>query len=103
MTFFSEKISIFTPKFSLDLFCLVVDQVFRIFRIFTVLNVVYDPFVTRKTTISKKNSLITPLFLLCSYFRAYPTTLLLKILGGWMHGPSPHPPQILGGPSPQSP
>src|SRR6218665_518459 len=28
-------------------------------------------------------------------------TLLLKILGGWMHGPSPSS-QILGGPSPQS-
>src|SRR6218665_863416 len=30
------------------------------------------------------------LFLLCSYFRAHPTTLLLKILRGRMHGPSPH-------------
>src|SRR6218665_3305759 len=29
------------------------------------------------------------LSLLCSYFRAHPTTLLLKILGGRMHGPSP--------------
>src|SRR6218665_3168112 len=38
------------------------------------------------------------LFLLCSYFRAHPTTLLLQILGGRMHGPSPS--QILGGPSP---
>src|SRR6218665_2343785 len=29
-------------------------------------------------------------FFLFSYFRAHPTTLLLKILGGRMHGPSPH-------------
>src|SRR6218665_3929717 len=62
---------------------------FQILHIFAVLNVVYDPFFTTKTTISKKNSLTTP-FLLCSYFDAYPTTLLLKILGGRMHGPSPH-------------
>src|SRR6218665_254048 len=30
------------------------------------------------------------LFLLFSYFRAHPKTLLLKILGGRMHGSSPH-------------
>src|SRR6218665_640362 len=72
-------------------------QVFRIlplfsliFRIFTLLDIVHNPFLTRKH-----------LFLLFSYFRAHPTTLLLKILGGRMHGPSP--PQTLGGPSPQSP
>src|SRR6218665_2783784 len=29
-------------------------------------------------------------FSLCSYFHAHPTTLLLKILEGPMHGPSPH-------------
>src|SRR6218665_896342 len=66
MTFFSEKISILAAKISDDLF-LVIDQVFRIF----------------------------PLFLLFSYFCAHPTTLLLKILGGRMHG-SPSPPQTLG-------
>src|SRR6218665_190421 len=38
------------------------------------------------------------LFLLCSYFHAHPT-LLLNILRGRMHGPSPS--QILGGPSPR--
>src|SRR6218665_3568015 len=106
MTFFSEKISTFTAKISDDLF--VIDLVFRIFPFFsqisvplTRFNVVYDPFLTRTTTISEKNSFMTP-FLLCSSFRAHPTTLLLKILGGRMHGPSP-PPQILGGPSPQFP
>src|SRR6218665_1757940 len=60
----------------------------------------YDPFFTRKTTISEKNSLTTP-FLLCSYFRAHPTTLLLKILRERMHGPSPTS-HFCGGPSPQS-
>src|SRR6218665_4029467 len=41
-------------------------------------------------------------FSLCSYFHAHPTTLLLKILGGPMHGPSP-PPQILGDRPPSPP
>src|SRR6218665_845523 len=41
-------------------------------------------------------------FSLCSYFHAHPTTQLLKILGGPMHGPSPHL-KFEGGPSPQSP
>src|SRR6218665_273315 len=97
---FSEKISIFTANISYDLcFSHVIDQVFwiftffsQIFPIFTMLNVVYDPFLTRK-----------PPFLLCSYFSAHPTTLLLKILGGRMHGPSPHL-KFMGGTSPpQSP
>src|SRR6218665_3697272 len=34
----------------------------QIFRIFTMLNVVYDPLLTRKTTMSEKNSFMTPLF-----------------------------------------
>src|SRR6218665_3157030 len=37
-------------------------------------------------------------FLLCSCFRAHPTTLLLKILGGPMHEPSPHLKFFLGVP-----
>src|SRR6218665_593184 len=36
-------------------FFLVIDQVFQIFRIFTVLNVVYDVFFTRKMTISENS------------------------------------------------
>src|SRR6218665_2892668 len=40
-------------------------------------------------------------FSLCSYFHAHPTTLLLKILGGPMHGPSP--PQIFLGDRPPAP
>src|SRR6218665_3338650 len=64
ITFFSSSTRFF--EFSL------------IFRVFTLLNVVHDPFLTTK-----------PLFLLFSYFRAHPTTLLLKILGGRMHGHAP--------------
>jgi len=78
MTFFSEKISILTAKISDDLF-LVIDQVFRIFTDFPDLYFLkcrtwpflHDPFLTRKTP-----------FLLFSYFRAHPTTLIHKILGG---------------------
>src|SRR6218665_1795603 len=43
----------------------------------------------------------TYFFLLCSIFRAHPTTLLLKILGGPMHGPSPT--SNFGGTVPHSP
>src|SRR6218665_2726191 len=67
-----------TNKFFADLnFFLVIDQVFKILRFFTLLNVIYDLFFARKNTISEKNSLMTPLLLLCSYFRAHLTTLLL--------------------------
>ena len=87
--FFRKNISIFTAKISDDLF-LVIDQIFRIFpffsqifRIFTMLNAVYDPF-------------LTPSFTLFMLSRASDnTSLLLKVLGERMHGPS-LPPQILG-------
>src|SRR6218665_902514 len=59
---------------------------------------IYDPFFTRKSTISEKNSVMTP-FLLCSYFRAHPTTLTLKILGGTDAWAVPQP-QFLGGTAP---
>src|SRR6218665_3357901 len=49
---FSEKISIFAAEISGDLF-LVIDQLFfeffLIFRIFTLLDIVHNPFLTRKT------------------------------------------------------
>src|SRR6218665_1536830 len=89
MTCFSEKIS--------RLF-LVIDQVFLIFRIFTVLNVVYD---RRKTTISEKNSLMTPFFYSVRTFASIRQHYFSKYWGERMHGPF-SPPQILGGPSPQS-
>src|SRR6218665_1503692 len=91
MRFFQEKFPFSRQNLQIsdDLF-LINDQVFRIlpfsshiFRIFTMLNVVYAPF-------------------LCSSFRARSTTLLLKILGGRMHGPSPHL-KFVWGASPQSP
>src|SRR6218665_3811727 len=93
MTLFPGKISIFAPKISDDLL-FGHRPGFLIFRIFTVFNVEYDPFFTRKTAISEKNSWITP-------FSTLLTTLLLEILGGRMHGLSP--PQTLGGPSPSPP
>src|SRR6218665_2227958 len=78
-------------------FFLVIDLVLRIFpffshifRMFTMLNVVYDHFLTRKHNFS-----------LCSCFHAHPTTLLLKILGDQcMGGP---PTSNFGGPSPPVP
>src|SRR6218665_3978536 len=95
MTFFSGKISIFRVKIS---FFLVIDLVFgifpffsNIFRMFTMLNVLYHPFLTRKTHFFTR-------FILS---RASDNTTSQNI-GGPMHGPSP-PPQTLGGPSPPVP
>src|SRR6218665_775765 len=109
MTFSSEKMSIFTAKISDELFCFLSLTRFFGFSLsfprfsvsFTMLNVVYDPFLTRTTTISEKNSFMTP-FLPFSYFGAHPTTLFLKILGGRMHGPCTQP-QIFWGTVPQFP
>src|SRR6218665_87458 len=93
---FQETMSIFTPKNSDDLF-LVIDQVFLIstlsFR-FSVSLLYQMSYMTlssqQKALFQQKHSLSTPIFLLSSNFRAHPTTLLLKILGGrTMHGPSP--------------
>ena len=61
----------FRKKFSFSLQKFLMTSFFPIFRIFTLLDVVHDPSLTRKTPV-----------LLFSYFRAHPTTLLLKILGG---------------------
>jgi len=66
--------------------------IFRILPVFTVWNVTesiwhYMVFSWRENPLKK--SLMTP-FLLSSYFRTHPpTTILLEILGGRMHGPSP--------------
>src|SRR6218665_2983338 len=96
--FFWKKISFSRPK---SVMTFRIFPFFQRFSIsFTMLNVVYDPFLTRTTTISEKNSFMTPFFIICSYFRAHPTTLFLKILGGtdaW----AVTPPEIFGGPSPQ--
>src|SRR6218665_414958 len=93
----SGKISIFRVKISDDLF-LVIDLVLQIFpffsdifRMFTVLNVVYDHFLTRKTQF----------FTLFMLSRISDNTTSQNIVGP-MHGRSP-PPKILGGPSPPVP
>jgi len=57
-------------------------QIFRIFATLYMLNVVYDPFLTRKNTIFY--SVHTFARIRQNYF----SKLLLKILGGRMHGPS---------------
>src|SRR6218665_827779 len=67
---FLEKIFIFTTKIFDDL--LVIDQVFRIFPFFSLIFRIFT------------------MFLLCSYFRAHPTTLLLKIFGGTDAWAVPH-------------
>src|SRR6218665_3028038 len=105
MTFFGEKISIFTAKISDDLFFLVIDPVFRIspfFRVFTMLNVVYDPYLTTKTAISENNSLYDTFFTLFVLFARLRQHCFSKYWGGPMHGTSP-PPQTLGETVPPSP
>src|SRR6218665_3183066 len=102
MTFFPEKFPFSRPKILMTFF-LIFLFFFQILRIFTVLNVIYNPFFTRKTTISETNSLTTPFFTLFVLSRASDTTsLLLKLLGGRMNGPSP-PQFFLGETFPQSP
>src|SRR6218665_2272844 len=99
MTFFSRKITFSWQKFLMTFF-LVIDQIFhilhffpQIFPIFAMLNVIFDPFLTRKTP-----------FLLCSYFDAHPTDNTTSLnIGGTNAWAVPSPPQIWGGPSPQFP
>src|SRR6218665_3873953 len=96
MTFSSDKIPIFTSRNSDDLF-LVIDQVFLIFpfffqivRILTVLNVEYDPFFIRKTSISEKNSMTRHLFYSVRTFARIRQHHFSKYWGGGlMHGSSP--------------
>src|SRR6218665_352247 len=80
-------------------FFLVIDLVLRIFsffshifRMFTMLNVVYDHFLTRKTQF----------FTLFMLSRTSDNTTSQKYWGGPMHGRSPHL-KYLGGPSPPVP
>src|SRR6218665_3233248 len=100
MRLFSKKNCIFTPKISDDLF-LVIDHVFLILRVFTVLNVINDHFFTRKTTIFEKNSLMTTFFYSIRTFAPI-RQHYSKYWGAHLHGPSPTS-NFLGGPSPQSP
>src|SRR6218665_372953 len=77
MTFFPEKISIFTPTISDDLSFLSHRPGFSDFTFLYCIKCRMRPFLHKKTTISEKNSFIGPFFTLCVYFRAHPTTLLL--------------------------
>src|SRR6218665_2479629 len=82
MTFSSEKMSIFTAKISDELFCFLSLTRFFGFSLsfprfsvsFTMLNVLYDPFLTRTTTISENNSFMTPFFTLIVLSRAADNT-----------------------------
>src|SRR6218665_1771346 len=49
------------------------------------------PFLHKKNHYFRKEFLDDTFLKLCSYFHAHPTTLLLEILGGRMHGPSHEP------------
>ena len=93
ITSFRKK-SIFTPKISDD-FVLVIDHDFWILSIFfktfyvsAACYVVYDPFFTRKTPISKNNSLLKPSFTLFVISHASDKHYFSKYLGRRMHGPS---------------
>jgi len=83
MRFFWKKFPFSRPKFLMTF--LVIDQVFPIFPFFCRI----WPFPHKNNNHCFRKEFLYDTFLLCSYFRARPTTLLLKILGGRMHGPSP--------------
>ena len=85
MTLFSENNSIFTAKISDDLSSSHRPG-FSDFP-FLLPDFPYLYYVTM--SYMSLSSQEKHLFLLFSYFPAHPTTLLLKILGGRMHGPSP--------------
>src|SRR6218665_1168195 len=59
--FFRKKFPFSGPKFLMTFFG-IFPFFSQIFRIFAMLNVVYDPFLTRKTTISEKKSFMTTFF-----------------------------------------
>src|SRR6218665_374751 len=94
MSFFPKTFPFSCPKFLMTFF-IVIDQDLLIFRIFTVLNVLYDPFFTRKTTNSKKMTLFYSIRTFVRIRQHY----FSKYLGERMHVPSPHL-KFFGGPSP---
>src|SRR6218665_2158259 len=99
---FMEKISIFTPKNSDDQVFLILTLSFQILCVFIVSNVIYDPFFTTKSPLSTKKFLDdTYFFTLFKLSRPSHNTTSQNIWGtnAW----AVPPPQILGGPSPQSP
>src|SRR6218665_2044280 len=74
-------------------FCLGSDSIFSVF-------VCLYRYITYMTLFLTKNLLLKPV-LVSSYFASHPITVLLKILEGRMHGPSPL--IKFGGTVPQSP
>src|SRR6218665_2038313 len=95
--FLGKKFPFSRSKFLMILFK-VIDHDFRIFPMFYIFdacNVVFDPFLTRKTPISENNSFKTPFFTLFVLSHASDKHYFSKYWGGRMHGPSP-PSQILG-------
>src|SRR6218665_1905250 len=101
--FLRKKIPIFTAEISDDHFLNHrpdFSDFPLIFRIFTMLNVVYDPFLTRKTTISEKNSFMT-LFYSGRTFARIRQHYFSKYWGDGCMGRTPT--SNFGGPSPQSP
>src|SRR6218665_3973128 len=106
MTFFRKKFPFSQPKFLMTFF-FSFTRFFGFYLSFprfsvsfrrTMFNVVYDPFLIRTTTISEKNSFMTPLFTLFILYRASDNTTSQNI-GGTDAWAVP-PPQVLGGRSP---
>src|SRR6218665_2196802 len=96
--FFWKKISFSRPK---SLMTFRIFPFFQRFSIsFTMLNVVYDPFLTRTTTISEKNSFMTPFLYSVRTFARIRQHYFSKYWRGtdaW----AVTPPEIFGGLSPQ--
>ena len=61
----------------------------RLYFVWNLIITYMTSFSWPKTSISDKNIPPQHLFLVSSYFASHPITVLLKILGGRMHGPSP--------------
>src|SRR6218665_375029 len=87
MTFFTEKISIFTPKISDDFF-LVIDLVFQILRFFTVLKCRIRPFLHKKNHYFRKEFLYKTTFS-SFHSRASDNTTSLNIGGDQCMGRPP--------------
>ena len=89
---FSEKMSIFKAKISDDLFLVILGFFLsfpRFFVSFTMFNVVYDHFLTRTTTVSEKNSFMTPFLKTLFVLSRESDNTTSQNIGGRMHGPSP--------------
>src|SRR6218665_280401 len=102
MTFFRKKSPFSHPKFLMTFFLfLVINQVFRIFPYLYSVNIICDPFFTRKTPISENNSFTTLFYSVCAFahIRQHYFSKL------WGDGCMGRPPTsiFLGGPSPSVP